>query len=276
MSPVQEKLLNMLKWFHDYCQKHDLKYYIVGGSMLGAVRHGGFIPWDDDIDVVLPRPDYNRLLSLLDKQEDSFLLESVYSGNWDYLYSYAKLYDTSTTLVEKNRRNCKRGLYIDVFPLDGLGNDPAEVDSNFKKVDRLNMFLMTRTCAIRKERSAFKNMAIILARLIPSFIINDRKLAIKVDKLASSFGYEESVFVANLMGSYRQKEVMKKSFFGKPTEYKFENISVFGVEHYEEFLTHIYGNWRVLPPKEKRKTAHDYIEMNLTKSYLDKSVEESQ
>ena len=74
LSPVQTKLLEMLGWLHRYCHEHGLRYYIVGGSMLGAVRHGGFIPWDDDIDVVLPRPDYDRLLSTFTEKTDHYLL----------------------------------------------------------------------------------------------------------------------------------------------------------------------------------------------------------
>lgn len=269
LSPVQTKLLEMLGWFHRYCHEHGLRYYIVGGSMLGTVRHGGFIPWDDDIDVVLPRPDYDRLLSTFTEKTDHYLLESPYTGNADYFYTYAKLYDTDTTLTEKTKRNCRRGIYIDVFPLDGVGRDEGEMEANFAKIDRLNMFLMTRTCAIRKDRSFYKNAAIALSRLVPSFLVKDRELVVKVDKLAASFGYEDSIYVANLMGSYRKKEVMEKRIFGKPTEYKFENIVVDGVEHYDEFLTHIYGDWRKLPPEEKRKTAHEYVEIDLRKSWME-------
>lgn len=269
ISQVQEKLLEMLGWFHQYCRENGLTYYIVGGSMLGAIRHGGFIPWDDDIDVVLPRPDYNRLLSMFDTKRDHYLLESPYTGNRDFYYTFAKLYDTDTTLVQRTRRNCRRGLYIDVFPLDGVGADENEALANFSKFDRLNMFLMTRTCAITKERSFYKNAAIVFSRLIPSFIVNDRELVLKVDRTASSFGYDWCNYVANLMGSYRRKEIMEKRIFGKPTEYKFEDIVVDGVEHYEEFLTHIYGDWRKLPPEDKRKPSHEYIGMDLNRSWMD-------
>ena len=184
------------------------------------------------------------------------------------LYSLNKQYDINTTLVEKTRRNCRRGLYIDVFPLDGVGATDEEMEVNFTKVDRLNMFLMTRTCAIEKRRGFAKNASIVISRLIPSFIVDDHKLVIKVDRTAASFGYENSKYVANLMGAYRKKEVMEKQIFGQPTEYKFENIVVNGVEHYDEFLTHIYGDWKKLPPVEKQKTAHNYVEIDLNKSYL--------
>ncbi len=130
------------------------------------------------------------------------------------------------------------------------------------------MFLMTQTCAIEKRRGLGKNVAIVASRFIPSFIVNDRKLVEKVDKLAASFGYENCKYVANLMGAYRKRKIMEKRIFGNPTEYKFENIIVNGVEHYDEFLTHIYGEWNKLPPIDKQKTAHNYIEIDLDKSYL--------
>ena len=188
LSPVQKKLLEMLEWFHGYCHENGLIYYIVGGSMLGAISHGGFIPWDDDIDVVLPRPDYNRLLSIFREKTDHYFLESPYTGNEDFYYTYGKLYDTDTTLTERTRINCRRGLYIDVFPLDGVGVNEMEMETNFAKIDRLNMFLMTRTCAITKDRSLYKNASIVLSRLIPPFIVNDHDLVKKVDEVAASFG----------------------------------------------------------------------------------------
>lgn len=268
LSPMQRKLLEMLGWFHRYCHENGLTYYIVGGSMLGAARHGGFIPWDDDIDVVLPRPDYNRLLSLFTERKDHFFLESPYTGNADYYYTYAKLYDTDTTLTEKTKRNCRRGIYIDVFPLDGVGTSKEEANKNFQKVDRINMFLMTRTCAVTKRRSFLKNATIVFSGLIPSCVLNDHDLVLRVEKMAASFSYANSVYIANLMGAYRKREIMEKRIFGKPTEYRFENIVVDGVEHYDEFLSHIYGDWRKLPPEDKRKTTHEYLEIDLHKSWM--------
>lgn len=270
MSPIQEVLLEMLKWFHDYCHAHDLTYYIVGGSMLGAIRHTGFIPWDDDVDVVMPRPDYEIFIKSFRNNKERYMLESPYTGNKDYYYTYAKIYDTRTTLIERSRRNCKRGVYIDVFPLDGVGVTKKEAYRNFKRVDFWNMLLMTRTCALSKERSLFKNASIIVARMIPSWLMDDHQLVKKVDQLASSCNYENSIYVANLMGAYREKEVMRKSIFGNPKQYQFENIIVDGVEKYEEFLTNIYGNWKCLPPKEKRVTKHEYVELNLEKSWMEK------
>lgn len=269
LSPIQEKLLGMLGWFHDYCVNNGIKYYAVGGTMIGAMRHRGFIPWDDDIDVAVPRKDYMKLINSFTQEMDGYILESPQSGNRDFLYSYAKLYDTKTTLVEKTRISCKRGVYIDVFPLDGIGNTLEEAQKSFRKFDRKNMLLMTRTCAIRNDRRWYKNLSIIAARVIPSFVFNDKKLSLYVDNIAATINDDNSLYVANLMGAYRDKEIMLREYFGRPTLYSFENINIYGPEKYDEYLKRIYGNWRQLPPEEKRYTKHDFVVLDLNNSYLD-------
>ncbi len=268
ISQVQIKLLDMLKWFHEYCKKNDINYYAVGGTMIGIMRHQGFIPWDDDIDIAIPRKDYDKLIHGFTDVIDGYLLESPYSGNSDYLYSYAKLYDTRTTLVEKTRVLCKRGIFIDIFPLDGIGNSYEEARNNFKKFDRKNMLLMTRTCVIRNDRSWYKNASIIAARAIPSFLINDKDLSISVDKLAEKMNNDASTYVANLMGTYRTKEITLREYFGSPTLYPFEGIEIYGPEKYDEYLSGIYKNWRELPPEDKRYTKHDFVVFDLENSYL--------
>lgn len=271
MNEVQQKLFKMLMWFHDYCIKNNIRYYIVGGTLLGACRHNGFIPWDDDIDIAIPRADYNKLITSFNKRIDNYILESPYSKMADYLFSYSKLYDTTTTLIEKSHYMMKRGLFIDIFPLDYIGNNTKEVKKNFKKFDKKHMLLSARTCAINKKRKWYKNIFIMVARLIPSFIIDNKELAIKLDKMAMSFG-EKSKYIANLNGSYRDREIVDERFFGTPVLYEFEGAKVFGPQLYNEYLTNIYGNWRILPPENKRVAVHDYICLDLNKSYGENKI----
>ena len=268
LSPIQIKLLEMLKWFDAFCSTNHLQYYAIGGTLLGAARHKGFIPWDDDVDVALPRPDYNRLLSLSNTLLGRYVLETPYSANSDYLFSFSKLYDTTTTLIERTRVSCKRGIYIDIFPLDGIGNSEKESKKNFKKFDRINMLLMTRTCALSKRRSFFKNLSIIFGRSIPGFFIDNKKLAMKVDKKASACDFDTSKYVGNLMGAYREKEIFERDYIGKMTRYVFEDITICGFEFFDAYLKGIYGDWRKLPPADKRGGSHDYVAYNLNQSYL--------
>ena len=110
-------------------------------------------------------------------------------------------------------------------------------------------------------------------RMVPGFVLDNKKLSIMVDKVASQIDYESSVYVGNLMGAYRSKEIIKKDIIGKPTRYRFENIYVNGPEKYDEYLTHIYGDWRQIPPEDKRHGAHSYLYVDLDHSYKDKSDE---
>lgn len=268
LNPLQIKLLDMLKWFHDFCVNNNIRYYVAYGTMLGAARHRGFIPWDDDIDVVVPRPDYEKLCGLLgDRQYEYFYLETVHSHNKDYLYGYAKLYDTRTTMIEHTRNDVVRGVFIDVFPLDGIGNNINEFKKQYKKIDVINMLLASRICAIRMERNFLKNLAIMLARVVPSVVFNEKKVLVYLDKLCSSYGYNQK-YIANCMSTYRSRDIMKKEIFGNPTLYKFENIEVYGPENYDAYLEYLYHDWRKLPPIDKRHATHDFIGLDLNKSYL--------
>ena len=274
MTEIQEKMLDMMKWFHEFCQENEIRYYVVGGTMLGTVRHKGFIPWDDDIDVGIPRADYEKLLANKDslfKNENRYCLESFRDGKPDYEYPYAKIYDTQTTLVENCRAKTKRGIYIDVFPLDGIGEDKEDAYKNYSHILKKINFLMTRICALRKGRSWVKNMAIIISQSIPQFILNNQKLIEKIDNLCKSRNFDTSEYIGNLVGNWGMKEIMPKQYLGTPTLYRFEDTEVYGPEKFDEYLTCVYGNWRKMPPIEKQKSHHDYLLLDLNKSYFDKN-----
>lgn len=266
---LQKTLLEMMKWFHKTCVENNLTYYVLGGTMLGAVRHQGFIPWDDDIDVGMPRNDYEKFMKIMELEEHAdYVLETAYSDNEDFCYPYSKLYNKNTTIVEDMQVPLKRGAFLDVFPLDGVGTSEKECMKNYKRVKFLHNLLLARTCAYRKDRALIKNLAINLLSKVPNAILDNKKLREKVDQACKSQPYDECQQVGILLGNYGFKEVMPKAFFGKATLYKFEDTEVYGAEKSDEYLTRLYGNWRELPPKEKRKSAHAFLKVDLEKSYL--------
>ena len=265
LNSLQQKLVDMFKWLSNFLKEHNLRYYALGGTMLGAVRHNGIIPWDDDIDIGMPRSDYEKLVELLKNPVEHYVVETPFSPSSDYNCCYAKCYDLDTTLIEKGRKPLKRGVFIDIFPLDGIGDTPQECAKNFKKIERLHVLHAIRKCTFRKGRKWWKNLGVALGTLIP---INTKKLAQKIDLLCKQIDFDKSVFVASLMSAYRQKEIVKKEIFGTPTPYSFEGFTVFGPEKYDEYLTHLYNDWRKLPPENKRQTAHNYVLFEPEKSYL--------
>ena len=267
MTEMQKKLLEMFSWFTKFLDANNITYYAVGGTLLGAVRHKGFIPWDDDIDIAIPRPEYNRLIELFKEKRDHYVLETPYEKNKDFLYSFSKLYDVDTTLIERQRHNIKRGLYIDVFPLDGAGNNYKEASKIYRKCSRKSILYKASMFAVRKQRKWYKNALIIASRMIPFY--NIKKSSLKIDRLFSKYSYENSEYVCNFNGSYGSKEITEKRLFGTPKEYDFEHLKIKGPEFFDEYLTRIYHNWKELPPVEKRGIQHDFILLDLNKSYFD-------
>lgn len=268
LTPLQSRLLVMMEWFHKFCEDNNLRYYVLGGTMLGAARHQGFIPWDDDIDVGMPRKDYKKLAELLgDNIVEGYQLETPYTEATDFCYPYSKFFDTTTTLVENYKKPFKRGIFLDIFPLDGLADTEQEAKNAFQPILRTYNFFMTRVVAIRKERKWYKNLAVLLSQAIPKMVIDNRKLRVKMDQMIAGKDFDALKWGGNLYGNWGFKEIMPREIYGEPTIYQFENLNVYGVEKYDEYLKHMYGDWKKLPPKEKQITHHDYLEFSLEKSY---------
>ena len=272
---VQAKLTEMLKWFHCFCQEHHIRYYVIGGTLLGAARHKGFIPWDDDIDLGIPRDDYNRLMQVFSDDSGKYVLETVNSPELAYCYPLAKIYDTETVLIENTYRPLVRGLYLDIFPIDGVGNTEEEARAYIDTIRKKYQLYLSRVCGIRQGRKWYKNLAVYSMRLIPQFVIDDIKLRKKIDELCQRNNYAESAYIANCVGDAGYREIVPKEFFGDPVEYEFEGLRVMGPSQYDAYLTHIYGDWRKLPPVEKRKTHHDFLICNLDMSYLEYGKEKN-
>lgn len=269
LTPLQGRLLEMFKWFHEFCKDNGIRYYALGGTMLGAVRHKGFIPWDDDIDVGVPRKDYEKIRRISATLPDGrYCFEFPDTQSEVFATPYAKLYDTGTLLIENYYKPYKRGIFIDIFPLDGTGNNYKESCKYFKQLKAGYNLFMTKVAAINKKRAPIKNAAIVFARLIPDSLLSARSLRLKLDKKAALKDFDKMLYGGNLFGNWGIKEIMKTSIMGKPKEYEFNGITIYGAENYDEYLSLLYGDWRQLPPVEKRVSHHDFIELDINKSYL--------
>ena len=269
MNNLQSKLLDMFKWFHNVCEENGLKYYALGGTMLGAVRHRGFIPWDDDIDFGMPREDYEKFLLLMHRRQDKqYVIETPYTEADDYCYAFAKIYNTQTTLIENTRQKIKRGIYIDVFPLDGMENTKISRKMHYFTVYVKKMIFGMRETWFNKKRTPLKSFILWIVNLPSKKLLSGKKLLQSIDRSCKKRSFEKCTYLGNLLGAWGTREIMPKSYMGTPTLYQFENISVYGVEQPDLYLTSLYGDWRKLPPKEKQKSHHDFILLDLNTPYI--------
>lgn len=269
MTEMQSMLLDMFQYYHEFCRENHLTYYALGGTTLGAVRHQGFIPWDDDIDVGMPRRDYQRFIEMREKfRSDRYVLEPPdYKNKATYLY--CKIYDTATLLIENQHYRQARGIYLDVFPLDGIGQTREEGEKNHHKLAvKMDLFYL-RACAVAPHRSILKNGVIALSRCIPLGLLDHRRLAEEIDRGCAARDFDTWAFGGCLMGNWGKREIMEREWFGTPKLLPFETMMICCPENTHAYLTQQYGDYQKLPPKEKQVTHHDYVAMDLHRSYLD-------
>lgn len=263
-TELHTHLLELAKSFHAFCVSNDLHYYILGGTSLGARRHHGFIPWDDDVDVGIPREDYDRLIKLKDRLPEH--MEIMYYKNYKKApMHYIKLIDNRTTLIEKKFPDLIEGLYIDVFPLDGAFN-PSNNTKERLRLKLIYLLFATIVYHCRKDElnSFLKKGYRLFSRLFPLNFLHSL-----LEKLITKHSASHTDCIANLLGAWGIKEVVEKGIMGKPTLYKFEDTMLYGPEKIDAYLQCLYGNYMTLPPEEKRVFKHDYLHLDLNQPYKD-------
>ena len=252
----------------ELCDRHGLTYYMLGGTMLGAIRHKGFIPWDDDIDLGMPRRDYEAFLEIAPKELPETLKVVNYRNTPSYMYYITRVLDTDTRVVEERIGNDNKYTHasIDIFPIDGTPNALLLRKLYFFRVlsHRALMSLCYKDSIDRKRRRGGVEKAFlwVMERLPVEKLTTPYKQKCRIDRLLRSQDVEKSEYIGNIMGAYRTREIVPKAFYGKGAMYPFEGMELRGLEKYDEYLTHTYGDYMRLPPEDQRKTHFRILEIH--------------
>lgn len=259
ISEVQIYMLDMLKQLVAIFNENNIKYYIIGGTLLGAVRHKGYIPWDDDIDLAIPRDDYDRFLKIGKNILPDSLTLHTYDDNSYHHYYFARVVDTRYRILRQGSiKEREEELWIDLFPLDGLPRN--RVLQAIHKVRLLRLKLLYHFASfdkvnlMRPNRPLYQRI-IIKAYMICPFKIKKsyKQILDKIDKLLKKAPLDKSDYYMEFMGSSIPfRETCTKEQYGEGKLYDFEDIKLVGPVDAEFYLSHVYGDYMALPPKEKR------------------------
>lgn len=264
---LQLRILKILKMFDKVCRQHGLRYCLVGGSLIGAVRHKGFIPWDDDLDVSMPRPDYEKLI----KHSKEWLpspYELICAENDPcYPLPFAKIQDANSTLIERKHLYYLGGLYMDVFPYD------AWPDNKLARWWQASKYAFLKQALYLIHRDPYKHghgpdsWAPLLARKL--FTLQGLQKGIR--KVLTKYDYQQ----ATLASSYTDglKGVLPKRITDVYVPFEFEGETMQGISEYDQYLTHQYGKYMEVPPPEKR-VQHGFYYLDLNTPYREYAKKE--
>lgn len=254
---LQFQQLKIMDEIHRICIENDLKYYMIGGSALGAVRHKGFIPWDIDIDIAMPRSDYEKFLQIVSRViDDKFLCHD---------YKRDKIYSSPHAMVEMKNSILKysftdlnptigpQGIYVDILPLDIVSSNLEEQALHAKKLNRIKWLKTLKQSKIYPNNTFAQKITKHLIRImllpISWYYLNDKQ-----QKTAQMYSHVENpTLCCSTLSHYKYKKLtMPISYYGKPTLMKFEDRMYFCPEHVEKYLCHIFGDYQKLPPIQDR------------------------
>ncbi len=248
MRPIQ---LRMMDDIDKVCRENGLRYSLSGGSLLGAVRHKGFIPWDDDVDIMMPRPDYIKFKQLFPKYaKGEYLMD--YTMDPTYYKTFTKVFDKSTIMVQRMVQ--RGGVFIDVFAIDGQPSDYAEFEQYIKRYRKLNKNIRWQTDYFHLSPNFFVRTVV---RALKWHNMARRKQRIaEVEALLSKYPFETSEYAGATMGGSGLKTHQKKELFLEYADYEFEGHVYRGVKDYDTYLKLMYGDYMQLPPERERKSKH--------------------
>jgi len=262
MNPISDKaamlhacLLDMAYEIKRICDKHNISYFLIGGTLLGCIRHEGIIPWDDDLDIGMLRDDYERFLSVCESElKESFILCTPYKEK-KYGHPYAKLRIKNTCIHENGLpEEIDHGIFLDIFPIDRISDNATQKKHHAKKLNFLRVLLHVKC----DYKIPFKNTAKKIIYKAFAALLSKKAILRKIEKHQTKYNGKNTAFYANFNSAYRYgKEVFPSESLQAPLQERPFNIYSFKTPHNpEQILTLMYGDYMTPPPPEMRVFRH--------------------
>lgn len=265
MKETQAVSLEILKIVADICEKQGYRYFLIYGTLIGAIRHKGYIPWDDDVDIVMPRPDYEKFIQYFEKHQSEYEYLKLFNTKTckDYPYMITRISDDRYVTDMKNEKPYGMGVFIDIYPYDGLGQTEDEALKYGMKGDRLSSLCYQAT----RKKYAVENTSSTLKKIakFPVFIIakicGKNIFQRKLSKLEGVKNYDTSKYVGCVVWlSGGMRDIFKREWFDEYIIVPYEKYEFRVPKNYHEILTQVYGNYMELPP-EKDRIGHHFFDV---------------
>lgn len=263
LEETQKVSLEILKEIARICEEKNLRYVLIYGTLLGAIRHKGFIPWDDDVDIMMPRPDYENLLKYLEQRKEDYENLEIFNNIScsEYPYMITRISDSRYIIDTENEKSYGLGIFIDIYPFDGIGDNKIESLSFGLKGDILSSLCYQST----REKFSFKNTSSSFKAIfkLPAYlyakIMGKKYFQKKLSKLANNKNYDDYKYVGCIVWlSGGMRDIFEKEWFDKTLLLPFEDYKFRVPKNYEKVLEHIYGDYMKLPPIDQQIGHHFY------------------
>lgn len=265
-TELQEVIIGTLKTFHDFCKEHNLTYHLGGGTLLGAVRHKGIIPWDDDIDVDMPREDYEKFLTLAKRFPKPFQVKHFKNDN-SHTYPFVKIYqpDFRVQLISGGE-NISSYAWIDVLPMDGVVQSIRMRKVHFSIVKLFRYLFQMNIRDYQSPKNNDSRLPFILKRILKpglycfSKIFPASVLFNIMDQLAKFKEYDDSNYIGAFYSPYGVKASFNKDIYAQTLSVEFNGYAFDIPAGYDEFLIQQYGDYMAFPALEEREPSHIKVE----------------
>lgn len=249
---IKQIQLEIMDSIHAFCEQHGLRYSLAFGTLIGAMRHKGYIPWDDDIDIMMPRPDYERFIHEYPGYKKNHVVQT-HKNDKSYYLPFAKVYDNRT---EQIIFPTKTGVFVDVFPIDGFPDTEEDTKVYLKKKFHVVFHDILYTCSNNSYRKGNK-LLIALKYIGKRILYPSRKRGIKKhDAIVESYPYEIANYAGIASNTIWERSRFPKRIFEEYTKSAFEGRMYNIISNYDILLSSYYGDYMQLPPEEERVPGH--------------------